>query len=114
MATPSQAASGCRITRARSSRGDLRLLVKMRAAHRVVVSDITLAHQHLKKIGLCVWRPEHLCARPQVRAPRPAKSLVEASRIERLHLRPVTVEPFRPRVERERVVATQILDVEHV
>src|SRR2546426_8828984 len=57
---------------------------------------------------------EHLRARPQVRAPDAAEPLVEAHRIERLDLLPARVEALRPRIERVRVVAAQVLDVDHL
>src|SRR5436309_3527717 len=88
-----------------------RVGIKERPAHRIVRADVALAHQDLEQMRAAVPGAEHLRARPQVRAPDAAEPLVEALRIERLDLLPARVEALRPRVERVRVVAAQILDI---
>src|SRR5439155_15635867 len=47
-----------------------------------------------------------------IHAPDAAEALVELLRIERADLLPVAVEALRPRVERHRVMAAQVLDVD--
>src|SRR5258706_2264384 len=54
---------------------------------------------------------EHLGAGPQVGAPDALEFLVELPVIELAHLLPVAVEAPRPVVERERVVAPEVLDI---
>ena len=61
-----------------------------------------------------VRRAEHLRADREVRAPDAAEALVEALGVERLDALPVAVEALGPRVERQRVMAAQVLDVEHL
>src|SRR5437773_4879571 len=81
------------------------------AAHRIVLADVALAHHDLEEVRLAVGGAEHLGARPQVGAPDAPEPLVELPGIELAHLLPVTVEAPRPVVERERVVAPEVLDV---
>src|SRR2546425_11878014 len=91
-----------------------RSVIKERSAHRMVRADVALAHQDLEQMRAAVPGAEHLRARPQVRAPDAAEPLVEAHRIERLDLLPTRVEALRPRVERVRVVAAQVLAVDQL
>src|SRR6266545_6707915 len=83
-------------------------------AHRIVVADVAFAHHDLEEVRLAVRRAEHLGAGPEIGAPDAAEFLVEPFRVELLHLVPVAVEAQRPVVERQRVVAAQILDVHHL
>src|SRR2546427_12143575 len=91
-----------------------RSVIKERAARRRVRADVALAQQDLEQMRAAGPRAEHLRARPQVRTPDAAEPLVEAHRIERLDLLPARIEALRPRIERERVVAAQVLDVDHL
>src|SRR5882762_8565826 len=84
------------------------------AAHRVVVADVAFAHHDLEEVRLAVGRAEHLGAGPEITSPDTAEFLIEPLRIEPLHLVPIAIEAQRPVVERERVVAAQVLDVHHV
>src|SRR5437762_7083381 len=59
-------------------------------------------------------RAEHLGAAEQVRAPNPPEALVEFVRVERVNPFPVAVKALGPCVERQRVVAAQVLDVENL
>src|SRR5256885_534897 len=81
------------------------------AAHRIVVADVALAHHDLEEVRLAVGGAEHLGARPEVGAPDSPELLVEFAGIELVHPFPVAVEASRPVVERQRVVAPQVLDV---
>src|SRR3981189_2004086 len=81
------------------------------AAHRIVLADVALAHHDLEEVRLAVGGAEHLGTRPQVGAPDASEPLVELPGIELAHLLPVAVEAPRPVVQRERVVAPQVLDV---
>src|SRR6266702_6950891 len=87
--------------------------VEERAAHRIVLADVALAHPDLEEVRLAVRRPEHLRARPEVSPPDSAEPLVELPGIEPVHPLPIAVEAPRPVVEGERVVAPQVLDVHH-
>src|ERR1044072_9895067 len=60
-----------------------RRLVEERAAHRII-RDVPLADRHLEKVCARRARAEHLRARPQVGAPDPTVTLVEAPGIERV------------------------------
>src|SRR3989449_4494699 len=91
-----------------------RSVIKERSAHRMVRADVALAHQDLEQMRAAGPRAEHLRARPQVRTPDAAEPLVEAHRIERLDLLPARIEALRPCIERERVVAAQGFDVQHL
>src|SRR5882757_8405062 len=66
------------------------------AAHRIVVADVAFAHYDLEEVRLAMGGAEHL---------------VEFPGIELVHPLPIAVEAPRPVVERERVVAPQVLDV---
>src|SRR5712692_1836952 len=81
------------------------------AAYRIVVADVAFAHYDLEEVRLAVGRAEHLSARPEVSPPDSAESLVELPGIELVHPLPIAVEALRPVVERQRVIAPQVLDV---
>src|SRR5258706_12204653 len=81
------------------------------AAHRIVVADVAFADYDLEEVRLAIGGAEHLGARPQVGPPDSAEPLVEFPGIELVHPLPIAVEAPRPVVERERVVAPQVLDV---
>src|SRR5215472_4262689 len=85
--------------------------VEERAAHRVVLADVALAHHDLKEVGLAQGGAEHLGAGPEIRPPDAPELLVELARVEPVNPLPVLVEAPPPVVERERVVAAQVLDV---
>src|SRR5262252_4714143 len=86
--------------------------VEERAAHRVVLADVAFAHHDLKEVCLAQRGTEHLGAGPEVRPPDAPELLVELAGVEPVHPLPVLVEAPRPVVERERVVAAQVLDVD--
>src|SRR5581483_4093211 len=89
------------------------LVVQELPAHRVARRrDVALAHHDLEQMRTPVRRAEHLGAGPQVGAPDAAEALVELLRVERPDLLPVPVEALGPDVERERVIASQVLDVD--
>src|SRR5437773_4673206 len=91
-----------------------RLFVEESPAHRIAgLRDVTLGEHDLEQVRVPLGRAEHLGAAVQVDAPDPAEALVEALRIELADALPVAVEALAPRVERERVVSTQVLDVQH-
>src|SRR3954468_4920715 len=88
------------------------LLVQEVPAHRVAArGQVALAHHDLEQMRASVRRAEHLGAGPEVGAPDAAEALVEFLRVERADLVPVAVEALGPGVERERVIAPQVLDV---
>ena len=90
-------------------------LVQVIPRHRVGVgADIAFAEDDLEQIGLALGGAEHLRAADQVGAPDAAEAFVEALRIHRLDRVPVGVEPLRPVIQRQRVVAAQILDIENL
>src|SRR5712692_1945554 len=84
------------------------------AAHRIVLADVALAHHDLEEVCLAVGRAEHLRAGPEIAAPDAPELFVEPFRVELVHLVPVAIEAQRPVVERQRVVAAQVLDVHHL
>src|SRR2546429_4251766 len=91
-----------------------RLFVEESPAHRIAgLRDVALGEHDLEQVRVPLGRAEHLGAAVQVDAPDAAEALVEALRIERADPLPVAVEALRPGVERERVVAAQVLDVQH-
>src|SRR6266850_6413979 len=91
------------------------LFVEEAPAHRVARHrDVTLGEHDLEKVGAARRRAEHLGAAVEVHAPDAAEALVEALRVERADTLPVAVEALGPHVEGERVVAAQVLDVEHL
>src|SRR6266851_239486 len=92
-----------------------RLFVEESPAHRIAgLRDVALGEHDLEQVRVPLGRAEHLGAAVQVDAPHPAEALVEALRIELANALPVAVEALAPRVERERVVAAQVLDVQHL
>src|SRR5437867_2998210 len=94
--------------RTRSSR-----TVEEGAAHRIALANVALAHRDLEQMGARIARAEHLGAGPEIGAPLAAEGLVEASRVERMDRRPVLLEALGPAVQGERVMAAQILHVDH-
>src|SRR3989475_2336598 len=91
-----------------------RLFVEESPAHRIAgLRDVTLGEHDLEQVRVPLGRAEHLGAAVQVDAPDAAEALVEALRIELADALPVPVEALAPRVERESVVAAQVLDVQH-
>src|SRR5678815_331283 len=76
--------------------------------------DIALGEHDLEKVGAAGRRTEHLGAAVEIHAPDPAEALVEALRVERADAFPVAVEALGPHVQRQRVVAPQVLDVDHL
>src|SRR5438309_7347785 len=91
-----------------------RLFVEESPAHRIAgLRDVALGEHDLEQVRVPLGRAEHLGAAVQVDAPDPAEALVEALRIELADALPVAVEALAPRVERERVVSAQVLDVQH-
>src|SRR4051812_48497053 len=92
-----------------------KLVVEELPAHRIAGhAHVALGEHHLEEVGAADARAEHLGAAVQVDAPDAPEALVEAPRIEGADLLPAGVEALAPRVERERVVAAQVLDVEHL
>src|SRR2546429_8726317 len=92
-----------------------RLFVEESPAHRIAgLRDVALGEHDLEQVRVPLGRAEHLGAAVQVDAPDPAEALVEALRIELANAVPISVEALRPGVERERVVAAQGLDVQHL
>src|SRR5437879_5782715 len=81
------------------------------AAHRIVVADVAFAHDDLEEVRLAAGGAEHLGARPEVGTPDAPELLVEFAWIELVHPLQIAVEAPRPVVERQRVVAPQVLDV---
>src|SRR5213594_129016 len=76
-----------------------RLFVEESPAHRIAgLRDVALGEHDLEQVRVALGR---------------AEELVEALRIELANALPVAVEALRPGVERERVVAAQVLDVQH-
>src|SRR6266699_6610047 len=73
--------------------------VEERAAHRVVVADVALAHHDLEEVRLAVRRPEHLRAGPEIAAPDAPEFLVEPFRVELVHPVPVAIDALGPVVE---------------
>src|SRR5690348_3503051 len=91
------------------------LFVEEAPAHRVRrLGDVALGEHDLEEMRVAGRRAEHLGAAVQVGAPDAAEALVEALRVERLDALPVLVEALAPDIERQRIVATQVLDVEHL
>src|SRR3989442_1272558 len=91
-----------------------RLFVEESPAHRIAgLRDVALGEHDLEEVQAALRQAEYLGAAVQVDAPDPAEALVEALRIERADPLPIAVEALAPRVERERVVSAQVLDVQH-
>src|SRR5687768_13528578 len=74
--------------------------------------DVALGEHDLEEMRVPVGRAKHLGAAVQVHAPDAPEALVEALRVQRAHALPVAVEALAPGIQRERVVAPQVLDVE--
>src|SRR3989442_419534 len=91
-----------------------RLFVEESPAHRIAgLRDVALGEHDLEQVRVALGRAEHLGAAVEIDPPDAAEALVEALRIELADPLPVAVEALAPRVERERVVAAQVLDVQH-
>src|SRR6185369_3476478 len=105
--------SGFRVRKRDARSGSALLgLVEEAAAHRIVAArDVALREHDLEEVRAARRRAEHLGTAIEVHAPHAPEMLVEALRVDRLDARPVAIEPFRPGVERERVVAAEVLDV---
>src|SRR5438445_13814919 len=67
----------------------------------------------MEEVQAALRQTEYLGAAVEIDPPDAAEALVEALRIERADPLPIAVEALRPGVERERVVAAQVLDVQH-
>src|SRR3989442_7836088 len=67
----------------------------------------------MEQVQAALRQAELLGAAVEIDPPDAAEALVEALRIERADPLPIAVEALRPGVERERVVAAQVLDVQH-
>src|SRR3990172_3305227 len=94
-------------------RGEPLLVVEEGAAHRIALPvDVALAEDDLEEMRPPVRHAKHVGARVEIRPPHPPEALVEPLRVDRVDARPVGVEALRPRVERERVVPPQVLDVD--
>src|SRR5512134_246058 len=92
-----------------------RRLIEEPPAHRVVLArDVAPGEHDLEQVRVALGRAEHLRAAVQVYAPHATEALVELLRVERVDLAPVAVETLAPGVERQRIVATQVLDVHHL
>src|SRR6266702_5755646 len=113
LASPTPPAPRSRSASSRRVRFSSCRFIQERPAHRIVVADVALAHHDLEEVRPAVRRAEHLRAGPEIGAPDAAEFLIEPFRVELVHLFPVAIEPFGPVVERERVVAAQILDIDH-
>src|SRR6266581_1744226 len=81
------------------------------AAHRIVLADVAFAHHDLEEVRLALGRAEHLGAGPEIGAPDAAEFLVELAGVEPVDAFPIAVEALRPVIQRQRVVAAQVLDV---
>src|SRR3989442_7423637 len=67
----------------------------------------------MEQVQAALRQAELLGAAVEIDPPDAAEALVEALRIERADPLPIAVEALAPGVERERVVAAQVLDVQH-
>src|SRR5205809_1219567 len=91
-----------------------RLFVGESPAHRIAgLRDVALGEHDLEQVRVPLGRAEHFGAAVEIDPPDAAEALVEALRIELANALPVAVEALRPGVERERVAAAQVLDVQH-
>src|SRR5436853_3072070 len=91
-----------------------RLFVEESPAHRIAgLRDVALGEHDLEQVRVPLGRAEHFGAAVEIDPPDAAEALVEVLRIELANALPVAVEALRPGVERERVVAAQVLDVQH-
>ena len=85
----------------------------MRAGHRVrIAAHVAFAEDDLEEIGLPAGGPEHLRAADEIGAPDAQKAFVETFRVHRLDGWPVGLEFFCPGVQRQRVVAAQVFNVQ--
>src|SRR5688572_19098705 len=92
-----------------------RRLVEESPAHRIVrPRQVALGEDDLEEMRVAHRRAEHLGAAVDVDAPDATEALVELLRVEGVDLLPVAVEALAPGVERQRVVAAQVLDVHHL
>src|SRR5690348_172077 len=90
-------------------------LVEEVARHGVArPADVALGEDDLEEVRASRGRAEHLGAAVEVDAPDAPEALVEAARVERADGVPMLVEALGPDIERERVMAAQVLDVEHL
>src|SRR5438105_5216976 len=88
-------------------------LVEEAPAHGIArLRDVTLGEHDLEEMRASPRGAEHLGAAVEIDAPDAPEALVEFLRIERPDLVPVAVEALGPDVERQRVVAAQVLDVD--
>src|SRR5581483_2176774 len=95
-------------------RGLLVKFVEVAARERVARHrDVALREHHLEEMRAAARRAEHLGAAVEVHAPDAPEALVEALRVEPADLVPVAVEALGPHIQGERVVAPQVLDVQH-
>src|SRR4051812_162867 len=93
--------------------GDGLFAVEELAAHGVArAGDVALGEHDLEKMRAARGRAEHLGAAVQVNEPDAPETLIEALRVQRLDALPVALEPLRPGIERERIVAPQVLDID--
>src|SRR2546423_4788577 len=88
--------------------------VEEAAAHRVARHrHVTPGEHDLEKMRVPGARAEHLGAAVEIDAPDAAEALVEALRVDGADPVPVAVEALAPDIEREGVMAPQVLYVEH-
>src|SRR5438067_3135410 len=59
-------------------------------------------------------RTKHLGAAQKIRAPDAPETLVELDRVECVNTFPVSIEALRPGVQRQRIVAAQIFNVDNL
>src|SRR5712692_9510216 len=92
-----------------------RLVIEETPGHRIVRGgDVALREHDLEKMRAARGGAEHLGAAVEVHAPDAAEALVEFHRVDGADALPVAVEALGPGVERERVMAAQVLDVDHL
>src|SRR5919204_3456690 len=95
-------------------RGLLVKFVEVLARQRVARHrDVALGKHHLEEVRAAGARAEHLRAAVEVHAPDAPEALVEALRVQGADPVPVAVEALGPDIQREGVMAPQVLDVEH-
>src|SRR5256885_5386393 len=76
--------------------------------------DVALGEDDLEEVRLAGRRAEHLGAAVEIDAPDAAEALVEFLRIEPPDRLPAAVEALGPDVERERVMAAQVFNIQHL
>src|SRR5882672_3263116 len=92
-----------------------KLVVEELPAHRIARHrHVALGEDDLEEMRASDARAEHLGAAVEVGAPDAPEALVEAHRVEGADLLPALVEALAPGVEGQRVVAAQVLDVDHL